>query len=254
MISAVVTGAAHGLGAAIVRKISSPLVHVVATDIDSEGLAELAAHIPHGLTTMLGDVKDPQSHEQAADLAEAAAPLCWWVNNAGIDVQGAAHEVRPADIVTALGVLQLGPMFGTSTAVKRMLPSRRGSIVNISSIQAFALWPRYFVYGAAKAAIVAMSRSVAVDYGPYGIRCNAVLPGSMDTPMLDKVLPVGVTREGALKDEGRVSPMGRVATAEEVASVVAFLLSDASSYVSGAEIVVDGATTSWGVPTRPIKI
>lgn len=254
MISAVVTGAAHGLGAAIARSISSPLVHVVATDIDGEGLKELACHIPHSLTTMVGAVEDPQSHERAADLAEAAAPLRWWVNNAGIDVQGAAHEVSPADIMSALGVLQFGPMFGTSTAVRRMLPSRRGSIVNISSIQAFALWPRYFVYGAAKAAIVAMSKSVAVDYGPYGIRCNTVLPGSIDTPMLHKVLPVGLAREVAIEQEGRVSPMGRIAKADEVASVVAFLLSDAASYVSGAEVVVDGATTAWGVPGSPIEI
>jgi NAD(P)-dependent dehydrogenase (short-subunit alcohol dehydrogenase family) len=254
MISAVVTGAAHGLGAAIVRKISSPLVHVVATDIDEAGLARLAASIPHATTTFVGDIQDPQSHERAADLAEAAAPLSWWVNNAGIDVQGGAHEVKPDDIEKGLKILQLGPMFGTSVAVRRMLPARRGSIVNISSIQAFALWPRYFVYGAAKAAIIAMSKSVAVDYAPYGIRCNAVLPGSINTPMLDKVLPAGLDRETALKEEGRVSPMGRVASPEEIASVVGFLLSDAASYVSGAEIIVDGATTVWGTPSSPISI
>ncbi|MBM7786186.1 SDR family NAD(P)-dependent oxidoreductase [Tenggerimyces flavus] len=252
MISAVVTGAAHGLGAAVVAALVSADVHVVATDIDDEGLSRLASEL--GVSTVVGGVEDPSSHETAAEVAERTAPLAWWVNNAGIDVQGAAHEITPASLEAALRVLQFGPMYGTCTAVRRMLPHGRGSIVNVSSIQAFALWPRYFAYGAAKAAVVAMSRSVAVDYAPYGIRCNAVLPGSMDTPMLRATLSPGADVSESLRQEGAISPMGRVASPTEVAAVIAFLLSDAASYVSGAEMVVDGATTARGFPTPPITL
>jgi NAD(P)-dependent dehydrogenase (short-subunit alcohol dehydrogenase family) len=254
VISAVVTGAAKGLGAAIVRRLLAEDVHVVATDVDALGLERFAGGLPRPIDTFVGGVQDPDSHERAADLAERTAPLRWWVNNAGIDTQGAAHEVNPAEMESALRVLQFGAMFGTSTAVRRMLPNRHGSIVNVSSIQSFSVWPRYFVYSAAKAAIVAMSKSVAVDYAPFGIRCNAVLPGSLDTPMLDQVLPPGVDREEALRREGEASPMGRVGQPEEIAEVVAFLLSDAASYVSGAEIVADGATTARGFPYPPMQL
>jgi NAD(P)-dependent dehydrogenase (short-subunit alcohol dehydrogenase family) len=254
VISVVVTGAANGLGAAVVAALAGSDVHVVATDVDGEGLELLASVVATPVTTLRAGVEDASSHERAADLAERQAPLAWWVNNAGIDHQAAAHEETPESLQRALRVLQMGPMFGTCTAVRRMLRHRRGSIVNVSSIQAFALWPRYFAYGAAKAAIVAMSRSVAVDYAAYGIRCNAVLPGSMHTPMLEATFAPGEDRAEALRREGEVSPMGRVADPGEVAAVVAFLLSDQASYVSGAEIVVDGATTVRGFPTPPLVL
>ena len=144
-------------------------------------------------------------------------------------------------------------MAGIAVATRRMLGDG-GSIVTVSSIQAVATFPGYFVYGAAKAALLQATRSVAVDYGARGIRCNAVLPGTIDTPMLDVVLPSDLTREEAIRREGEISPMGRVAQPAEVAAVIAFLLSDEASYISGVGVPVDGATTARCYPYGEVDI
>ena len=248
----VVTGAAMGVGRAIAERLLTEGLDVVGVDSDSAALATTVDEL--GFTGIEGDVGDWTTHEAAADAAERIGPLAGWVNNAGIDIQGGAHEVTPAEIERGLRVLQLGAMYGTAVAVRRMLPARAGSIVNVSSIQGIAAFPRYFVYGAAKAALLQVCRSVAVDYGPFGIRCNAVLPGTIETPMLDQVLPTGVPREEAMRQEGALSPLGRVAQPGEIAEVVAFLLSERSSYVSGASVVVDGASTARCFAYPPLDL
>lgn len=240
--SCVVTGAASGIGLATAETLRERGWKVVGLDIDEEVLRRAAADV--GLVPVVGSITDWAAHERAAEAAEALAPLRGWVNNAAIDLQGAAHEVDTEHVTQGLGVLLAGPMFGLAVAVRHMLPHRTGSIVTVSSIQAVATFPRYFVYGAAKAALLQATRSVAVDYGHVGIRCNAVLPGTVDTPMLDVVVPAGMSREDAVAREGEISPMRRIAAPGEVANSVAFLLSDEASYVSGAMLTVDGASTA----------
>jgi len=151
-------------------------------------------------------------------------------------------------------VLQLGTMFGACVAVRRMLPGRAGSIVNVSSIQGIVAFPRYFVYDAAKAAILMVTKSIAVDYGPHGIRCNALLPGCIETPMTYSTLPPELDRVEALRREGLLAPMLRVGQPEEMAEVGAFLLSDRASYVNGAEIVADGGALARCFAYPPLDI
>jgi NAD(P)-dependent dehydrogenase (short-subunit alcohol dehydrogenase family) len=231
-----------GVGRAIAAQLVGDGIHVVGVDWNADALAQASAEL--GFEALHGDVGDWSTHERAADAAERAAPLRHWVNNAGIDIQGSAHEVTPDEIERGLRVLQLGVMYGLAVAVRRMLPARAGSIVNISSIQGTHAFPRYFVYQAAKAAVIMVTRGVAVDYGPFGIRCNAILPGTVATPMTYEVLPPEIPRDEALRIEGELHPLQRVAQPEEIAEVVAFLLSSRASFISGAAVPVDGAATA----------
>lgn len=245
MVSCVVTGAAMGVGKAISARLLAAGAHVVGVDWNEPALATTAAELGPGFTPLHGDVGDWQTHEHAADLAGRVAPLRWWVNNAGIDIQGGAHEVTPDDVERGLRVLQVGTMYGLAIAVRRMLAGGAGgSIVNISSIQGTHAFPRYFVYQAAKAAVIMVTRGVAVDYGPFGIRCNAILPGTVETPMTYGVLPDDISREAAIRIEGELHPLGRVAQPEEIAEVAAFLLSEQASFVSGVAMPVDGAASA----------
>lgn len=245
MVSCVVTGAAMGVGRAISARLLAEGAHVVGVDWNEPVLATAAAELGQGFTPLHADVGDWHTHEHAADLAERSAPLRWWVNNAGIDIQGGAHEVTPGEIERGLRVLQVGTMYGLAVAVRRMLAAGAGgSIVNISSIQGTHAFPRYFVYQAAKAAVIMVTRGVAVDYGPFGIRCNAILPGTVETPMTYSVLPEDVPREESLRIEGELHPLRRVAQPEEIAEVAAFLLSERASFVSGVAVPVDGGATA----------
>lgn len=250
--SCVVTGAANGLGRAVAETLGERGWRVVGLDVDEPGIERAATET--GLVPLVGSITDWSAHERAAEQAAELGPLRGWVNNAAIDLQGAAHEVDAEHVASGLDVLLQGPLFGLAVAVRHMLPHRAGSIVTVSSIQAVATFPRYFVYGAAKAALVQATRSVAVDYGPLGIRCNAVLPGTIDTPMLDVVIQEGESRDEAVAREGELSPMGRIATPGEVANAVAFLLSDEASYVSGATLVVDGASTARCFAYPPLEL
>ena len=254
MNAAVVTGAAMGMGRAISARLIADGTHVAALDVNGEALEAARSELGDRYEPLLGDVGDWDAHERAADAAQAAGELRYWVNNAGVDWVGATHEIDAEHIERGLRVLQLGTMFGVCVAVRSMLPARTGSIVNISSIQGIAAFPRYLVYGAAKAAMVQMARSVAVDYGRYGIRCNNVLPGTIETPMVYAGLPPELSREEALRIEGELAPMLRVGQPEEIAEAVAFLLSDRASYVNGVSIAVDGGASARCYAYPPVEV
>lgn len=245
MSSVVVTGAARGIGRAVAERLGADGWQVIGVDIDRRAVEAAAAECR--FRPLVGDVRDWETHERAAAAASDDAPLRGWVNNAAVNIGGAAHEVSERDLVDAVAVLEAGPLCGIAVAVRHMLRSGGGVIVNVSSIQAHAAFPAFFAYQAAKAALLAATRSVAVDYGPSGIRCNAVLPGVIETAMFLSSVTDEYPIERVRADAAALAPAGRAGWPGEVAELVCFLVSGRASYVNGASIRIDGGTAVRGV-------
>jgi NAD(P)-dependent dehydrogenase (short-subunit alcohol dehydrogenase family) len=239
--SYVVTGGARGIGRAIVERLARD-GHVVALDRDAAALAwtEGAA----GIEAVSGDAADEAVAERAAEVADRAGPLAGWVNNAAVFRDAALHDA-PAREVLDLVALNLGlALTGCAIAVRRFLAAGRGgAIVNVSSHQAQRAVPGALPYATAKAAVEGLTRALAVDYGPQGIRTNAVALGSIATDRYEAL----VAKQPAVEAQMRaVHPLGRVGAPEEVASVVAHLLSDDAAYINGAVVPVDGGRAVLG--------
>ena len=244
----VVTGAGAGIGRAVVEECVQQGWAVVGVDIDTEALGEASErHGPH-FVGVAGDVSQWATHERAADAATEMGSIDGWVNNAGIEIPASAHEVAEADLRRVLEVDLMGVAFGCATAVRRFLRHGRGSIVNVSSIQAVVGFDGSFAYQAAKGGVEALTRQVAVEYGPHQIRCNSVLPGAVDTPMTHELLRAedAEDQEAQLRELDALHPLGRMAQPSEVAAAVEFLLSDRASFISGVSLRVDGAAAVRG--------
>jgi NAD(P)-dependent dehydrogenase (short-subunit alcohol dehydrogenase family) len=239
--SYVVTGGARGIGRAIAERLALD-GHVVVVDIDADALAWTREH--RQITAVIGDASNEAATGRAADAGEATAPLGGWVNNAAVFRDATLHDVPPTELLELI-VLNLAlAVTGCATAVRRFLASGQpGAIVNVSSHQAQRPVAGALPYATAKAAIEGLTRALAVDYGPHGIRTNAVALGSIAT---ERYEALHAERQEIGEQIRSLHPLGRIGRQEEVAAVVAYLVSSESSFVNGAVVPVDGGRAVLG--------
>lgn len=247
---AIVTGGARGIGAATVRRFAQEGAAVLVTDVrDDEGNA-LAEEIRKAEGRALYehlDVTSETEWRRAVDRAATLGRVAVLVNNAGI----ARDEDLEAETMEGYEHLIAINQTGTWLGMKAVAPELRkhggGAIVNVSSIYgASGGTGTSFAYHASKGAVRLMSKNAAVKLAKAHIRVNSVHPGFVDTPMLAPRIREGSAGAKAMRDYiASSTPMGRMARPEEIASAIAFLASEDASYVTGAELYVDGGFTAW---------
>ncbi|SHH91072.1 4-formylbenzenesulfonate dehydrogenase TsaC1/TsaC2 [Vibrio aerogenes CECT 7868] len=242
--TALVTGAANGIGAAIARRLYTEGAKLILVDWNQEQLAQTAQQFDvQRVMTLKVDVSDPQQVEtMVAEGVNRFGQLDILVNNAGVHIPGSVLETSVEDWKKISGVDIDGVVYCSKFALPELLKTK-GCIVNTASVSGLGGdWGAAF-YCAAKGAVVNLTRAMALDHGEAGVRINAVCPSLVKTNMTN-----GWPQEVRDKFNERIA-LGRAAEPEEVASVVTFLVSDDASFLTGVNLPVDGgATTSDGQP------
>lgn len=234
--TALVTAAAQGIGKATACAFSEAGARVYATDINEAKLRDLRDI--EGIITRPLDVTNAQAIDQIAHEIGAIDIL---FNCAGTVHHGAILDVEPSQWDHSM-TLNVRSMYLLIRAfLPGMIAGQGGSIINMSSVASSVKGaPNRCAYGATKAAVIGLTKSVAADYAAQGIRCNAICPGTIDTPSLQERIDAQPDPQRARKDFLGRQPMGRLGTAEEIAALATYLASDAAAFTTGAIHVIDG--------------
>ena len=234
---ALITAAGQGIGKASALAMAAEGAHVFATDINAETLAALAQETTGNIETFTMDVLDADSVSEG--VARANPDVLF--NCAGFVHSGSILDAPESDLDFALN-LNVKSMYRTiRAALPGMLERGNGSIINMSSACSSVIGaPNRFVYGTSKAAVIGLTKSVAIEYITKGIRCNAICPGTVESPSLHDRLRATGDYEQAMKDFVARQPMGRIAKAEEIAALVVYLASDESAFTTGQPHIIDG--------------
>jgi meso-butanediol dehydrogenase / (S,S)-butanediol dehydrogenase / diacetyl reductase len=242
---ALVTGAGNGIGKATSRRLAAEGATVIATDRDAKALAEAATALVEAGATVVEHVLDVSVEDDwervAHDTREEFGLLDVLVNNAGFSHVARVTEYAVDDWRALHDTDLMGTFLGMKHAIPLLREADAPAVVNVASTMGLMGFPGIPSYSAAKGGVIALTRQVALDYAPDGIRVNCVCPGPTRTERLAGIVESGDVDESVLI--GNV-PLGRWAQPSEIASVIAFLGSDDASFVTGAAIVADGGQTS----------
>lgn len=232
--AALVTGAAGGIGAAVVRAFRARGARVVAADRDTTGI-EADAHLP-------GNLLDPAySDGLPAAAAAALGRLDIVVNNAGVITRGKVTETTDTDWSLSLGVNVEAPFRISRAAIPILAAAGGGAIVNTASCWGLRPGPNHAVYCMTKAALASLTQCMGMDHAHQGIRINAVCPNEVNTPMLRTGFAKrGFDPDTAVAKLNKTVPIGRIAEPEDIAEVILFLASDAARYMCGSLVEVNG--------------
>jgi glucose 1-dehydrogenase len=241
----IVTGASRGIGAEVARGVSARGGSVVLVARSGDALAELAADLPGPSALVAGDVADTETAAAALAAGEGLGGLWGLVNNAGINPY--YHPVTETPLsewdevlrVNLLGAAVLARAVGRALAEA----GRGGRIVNLSSIAGLTGLPNIGPYNASKAALDALTRTLAVELGPAGVLCNSVAPGTIATEMVEGLMAANPALRERLVAK---APLGRIGTVGEGAWPIIFLLTDAASFITGHTLLVDGGRLAAG--------
>ena len=236
----VVTGAASGIGAAIAENLAAVGARVALLDLNGQGAADLSARLNAAGATTIGlavDTADEAAVQAAAERVERELGPCHaLINNAGLLRAAPLAEVSVADWNKVLAINLTGYLLCARSFATQMRANGRGSVVNVASISALNPQTNSGAYSASKAGVLLMSRQMAAEWGPQGIRSNAVCPGMIRTALSARFYE----EPGFEQKRAAVTASRRVGEPVDIANVAVFLASDRAGYVNGAEILVDG--------------
>jgi len=241
----IVTGAGSGIGRATAIRFAEEGARVTCVDVNREHVEAVAMEIGAAAFAVAADVSDAASVKAYTDATvERWDGLHVVFNNAGVNLPGVFHEASDEVIERTIAVNIRGPIYGCRYAIPHMLRGGGGSLINTSSVNGLVAEPFLAIYATSKGAIIMLSKGIALDYAKQGIRCNAIAPGWVDTPVNYAHAEMLGGLDKVYADIDSFQPIGRPGEPREIANVALFLASDESSFVTGSVVVADGGMTA----------